>query len=122
MARAFGCPRVVRVNDASELPDDLHGTVGVTAGASAPEALVEAVVARLAPVSGVESAAVTVEEEYFPPPPELRDLLRGLEAALSLLNGVPSPPDESEGATGRALADDRTTAAADVLEQIAALS
>jgi len=122
VARAFGCPRVVRVNDASELPDDLHGTVGVTAGASAPEALVEAVVARLAPVSGVESAAVTVEEEYFPPPPELRDLLRGLEAALSLLNGVPSPPDESEGATGRALADDRTTAAADVLEQIAALS
>ena len=45
VAEAFGCPRVVRVNDASELPDDLSGTVGVTAGASAPEALVEAVVA-----------------------------------------------------------------------------
>ena len=38
VAVAFGCPRVVRVNDASELPDDLSGTVGVTAGASAPEA------------------------------------------------------------------------------------
>ncbi len=115
VAEAFGCPRVVRVNDASELPDDLAGTVGVTAGASAPESLVDAVVAALAPVHGVESAAVTVEEEYFPPPPELRDLLRGLEATLGLLNGAPDgagPPD-------RVLGDDRTTAAADVLEQIA---
>ena len=121
VARAFGCPRVVRVNDASELPDDLSGTVGVTAGASAPEALVAAVVARLAPVSGVESAAVTVEEEYFPPPPELRELLRGLESALSLLNRVPAAPGEVEGSARRVLADDRTTAAADVLEQIAVL-
>jgi 4-hydroxy-3-methylbut-2-enyl diphosphate reductase IspH len=40
VAVAFGCPRVIRVNDADELPDDLAGTVGVTAGASAPEALV----------------------------------------------------------------------------------
>ncbi len=116
VAEAFGCPRVVRVNDASELPDDLFGTVGVTAGASAPEALVEAVVARLAPVSGVESSAVTVEEEYFPPPPELRELLRGLESALRLLNGA---PDDPEGSGLVVLADDRTTAAADVLEQIA---
>jgi 4-hydroxy-3-methylbut-2-enyl diphosphate reductase len=122
VAEAFGCPRVVRVNDASELPDDLSGTVGVTAGASAPEALIEAVVARLAPVSGVESAAVTVEEEYFPPPPELRELLRGLESALSLLNGVPSAPATDAVTARRVLADDRTTAAADVLEQIAGLS
>jgi 4-hydroxy-3-methylbut-2-enyl diphosphate reductase len=122
VAEAFGCPRVVRVNDASELPDDLSGTVGVTAGASAPEALIEAVVARLAPVSGVENAAVTIEEEYFPPPPELRDLLRGLESALSLLNGVPSVPATDAVTARRVLADDRTTAAADVLEQIAGLS
>ena len=115
VAEAFGCPRVVRVNDASELPDDLEGTVGVTAGASAPEALVEAVVARLAPVQGVELATVTVEEEYFPPPPELRELLRGLEAALGLLQGVPDGP----AAGARVLGDDRSTAAADVLEQIA---
>ena len=118
VAEAFGCPRVVRVNDASELPDDLSGTVGVTAGASAPEALVEAVVTALAPRLGVESAAVTVEEEYFPPPPELRELLRGLEAALGLLNSVPSPA----AGPRRVLADDRTTAAADVLEQIASLT
>ena len=92
VAVAFGCPRVVRVNDASELPDDLSGTVGVTAGASAPEALVDAVVERLDPVHGVQRSPVTVEEEYFPPPPELRELLRGLEAALCLVNGVPVGP------------------------------
>ena len=42
VARAAGCARVYRVNAADELPDDLTGTVGVTAGASAPEELVEA--------------------------------------------------------------------------------
>ena len=46
--------RVFRVNGADELPDDLAGTVGVTAGASAPEELVDAVIARLAPADGVE--------------------------------------------------------------------
>ncbi len=122
VAAAFGCPRVVRVNDASELPDDLVGTVGVTAGASAPEALVEAVVARLAPVEGVASEAVTVEEEYFPPPPELRELLRGLETALGLLNSVPRRRAPDHGAAGRVLADDRAMAAADVLERIASLA
>ncbi len=52
VARAGGCPRVLRINEADELPDDLTGTVGVTAGASAPEALVEEVIARLAPRPG----------------------------------------------------------------------
>jgi len=116
VAEAFGCPRVIRVNDADELPEDLHGTVGVTAGASAPEALVHAVVERLAPVHGAQAAPVTVEEEYFPPPPELRELLRGLESALVLLNGAPAGPQEGPGGV---LADDRTTAAADVLERLA---
>jgi 4-hydroxy-3-methylbut-2-enyl diphosphate reductase len=112
VASAFGCPRVVRVNDASELPDDLAGTVGVTAGASAPEALVQAVVDRLAPVHGVESSAVTEEEEYFPPPPELRELVRAVETALGVLHGRPGP-----GGVG-ALDDDRSTGAADVLDRL----
>jgi len=89
VARASGCPRVVRINDATELPGDLAGTVGVTAGASAPDELVTEVVARLAPRQGVEEVHVTEEEEYFPPPPELRDLLRGLVSALSIGLGVP---------------------------------
>jgi 4-hydroxy-3-methylbut-2-enyl diphosphate reductase len=123
VARSFGCPRVIRVNDASELPDDLSGTVGVTAGASAPEALVRAVVDRLAPVHGVESAPVTVEEEYFPPPPELRDLLRGLEAVLALLSGAPGGAEGAvpgpAGPPDQVLAEDRATVAADVLERLA---
>jgi 4-hydroxy-3-methylbut-2-enyl diphosphate reductase len=119
VARSFGCPRVVRVNDASELPDDLSGTVGVTAGASAPEALVDAVVERLAPLHGVERSSVTLEEEYFPPPPELRDLLRGLGSALSLMNGVPSATVDGGETTIGVLAGDRESAASRVLEELA---
>jgi 4-hydroxy-3-methylbut-2-en-1-yl diphosphate reductase len=124
VAVAFGCPRVVRINDASELPDDLSGTVGVTAGASAPEALVQAVVDRLAPIHGVQRSPVTVEEEYFPPPPELREVLRGLELVLNLFNGAPIGPATDTDPVGRetgsrVLADDRGTAASDVLERLA---
>src|SRR4051812_45314939 len=59
LALESGCARVLRINAAEELPDDLHGTVGVTAGASAPEELVEAVIAALAPVEGVEEVRIT---------------------------------------------------------------
>ena len=112
VARAAGCSRVVRVNGPDELPADLTGTVGVTAGASAPEELVWAVVDRLAPAHGVEVVTLTTEEEYFPPPRELRDLLRAAVAAVrvSLL-----APGEDEGV----LADDRTVAASDVLDALA---
>ncbi len=99
VAHASGCARVLRVNEASELPDDLSGTVGVTAGASAPDELVDAVVARLAPSRGVEEVLVTDEDEYFPPPPELRDLLRGLAAALAV--GLMAPAAGVEHRNGR---------------------
>ena len=115
------CPRVLRVNQADELPDDLEGTVGVTAGASAPDELVDAVVARLAPRQGVEEVHVTDEDEYFPPPPELRDLLRGLAGALSL--GLLAPPpaasaDALDAAEGQGPGD-RFVSAADVLAELA---
>ena len=58
--------------------------VGVTAGASAPEELVESVIARLAPRDGVEVVRVTDEDEYFPPPRELRELIPALDAAAAL--------------------------------------
>ena len=89
VARAAGCARVLRVNEADELPDDLEGVVGVTAGASAPEALVAEVISRLSPAEGVTEVAVTTEDEYFPPPPELRELLRSVGSTLSLLAGRP---------------------------------
>ncbi len=84
-AVSAGCTRVLRVNSADEVPEDLSGVVGVTAGASAPEELVDAILAKLAPVSGVELVEVTDEDEYFPPPRELRTLLaeRGLGDALT---------------------------------------
>jgi 4-hydroxy-3-methylbut-2-enyl diphosphate reductase len=103
-----GCPRVLRVNSADELPDDLHGIVGVTAGASAPEELVRAVVDQLAPAEGVELVAMTTEDEYFPPPAELRNLLRGMAAGLSV--GLVAPVD-----VGPLLADDRAVSASVVL-------
>jgi 4-hydroxy-3-methylbut-2-enyl diphosphate reductase len=123
VAAAWGCRRVLRVNEAADLPDDLSGTVGVTAGASAPDELVDAVVARLAPRLGVEEVHVTDEDEYFPPPPELRDLLRGLAAALALGLAAPASPGAEAGPTDptrpEALTGDRHVSAADVLARLA---
>jgi 4-hydroxy-3-methylbut-2-enyl diphosphate reductase len=111
VARASGA-RVVRVNGASELPDDLHGVVGVTAGASAPEELVRGVLERLAPTGGVELVEVTDEDEYFPPPPELRKLLDAAAVAVSFSLFGPLP-------LASALGDDRRVAASDVLDALA---
>ena len=84
VAEAVGCRRVLRVNGAFELPDDLSGTIAVTAGASAPESLVNEVLEALDPRDGVTVTSVTVEDEYFPPPPELREVLKTLSALLDL--------------------------------------
>ena len=43
------------------------------------EELVESVIARLAPRDGVEVVRVTDEDEYFPPPRELRELAAKME-------------------------------------------
>jgi 4-hydroxy-3-methylbut-2-enyl diphosphate reductase len=94
LARESGAQQVFRVNGPDELPGELAGTIGVTAGASAPEELVEAVIARLAPVGGVEEVRITTEDEYFPPPRELRDLLTAVDvlATFSLGGSVPDRP------------------------------
>ena len=84
LALDAGCPRVFRVNSESELPSDLRGTIGVTAGASAPEELVEAVIAKLAPTHGVEEVRITDEDEYFPPPRNLRDLLVAIDVVATV--------------------------------------
>ena len=108
VAAAAGCPRVLRVNSADELPDDLEGVVAVTAGASAPDSLVPQVVGRLNPRDGVHESSVTVEAEYFPPPPELRELLRALGSVTRLmLTGLLDESDPS--------ASDRDYSAAQVL-------
>jgi 4-hydroxy-3-methylbut-2-enyl diphosphate reductase len=113
VARSSGCARVLRVNGPGELPDDLAGVVGVTAGASAPDSIVDAVIEHLAPIHGVESVVVTDEDEYFPPPPELRELLRALSVAVSVLCDVPDEP-------GDPVAADREVYAASVLTGVGA--
>jgi 4-hydroxy-3-methylbut-2-enyl diphosphate reductase len=100
------------VNAASELPDDLTGTVGVTAGASAPEWLVDDVLGALAPEGGCEIVTTVEEDEYFPPPPELRDLLRAVSLAAAVVLGV-APDGKSP------VAADRTVPAARMLARTA---
>ena len=91
VASDTGCPVVLRVDGPDELDLAALGTarvVGVTAGASAPEELVEAVIAKLAPAEGVERVRVTDEDEYFPPPRELRELMPALDTLAALLVGA----------------------------------
>ena len=64
--------------------------MAVTAGASAPESLVNEVLDVLNPIDGVVVTSVTVEDEYFPPPPELREMLKTLSAVLDLALATPS--------------------------------
>ncbi|MEN9504286.1 MAG: 4-hydroxy-3-methylbut-2-enyl diphosphate reductase [Actinomycetota bacterium] len=109
LAVQAGAPRVFRVNSASELPTDLAGTVGVTAGASAPEELVDEVLTLLAPTHGIDVVRVTEEDEYFPPPRQLRELQSSIAAAVTLMNG---------GALGRIAFDDRRVGASEVLAQL----
>jgi 4-hydroxy-3-methylbut-2-enyl diphosphate reductase len=87
LAREAGCERVYRVNVADQVPDDLTGTVGVTAGASAPEELVESVLDRLAPRHGIDVVRITEEDEYFPPPRAIRELQTAIETASTALLG-----------------------------------
>jgi 4-hydroxy-3-methylbut-2-enyl diphosphate reductase len=102
---------VYRINVADQVPDDLDGTVGVTAGASAPEELVESVLARLAPRNGVEVVRITEEDEYFPPPRNIRELQGAIEmASTSLLGG---------SLLARPGLDDRNLPASEVLAALA---
>ena len=111
LARRAGCSRVYRINDPNELPDDLSGIVGVTAGASAPEDLVESVIDRLAPRLGVREVRITDEEEYFPPPRNLRDLL----GAIDVLGAIGLGGDPGD----RAAVNDRSLSASSVLGDLA---
>jgi 4-hydroxy-3-methylbut-2-en-1-yl diphosphate reductase len=118
VAREAGCPVVHRINGAAELDSDAlaHArVVGVTAGASAPEEIVRAVIDRLAPTQGVEAVHVTDEDEYFPPPRELRELMPALDALCAL--GVGGSP-AAASARGGPFTGDRTVDASDTLARL----
>jgi 4-hydroxy-3-methylbut-2-enyl diphosphate reductase len=108
-ATTAGCPRVLRIDRALELPDDLSGTVGVTAGASAPEEVVEEVLARLAPRSGIEEIRAVDEDEFFPLPRELRELVRQLAGTVAVAGLAPMGDPDQGGQPAR---DERRMTAA----------
>jgi 4-hydroxy-3-methylbut-2-enyl diphosphate reductase len=119
VARTAGCPVVVRVDGPDELDIAKLGgahVVGVTAGASAPEDLVQAVIAKLAPTDGVEPVHVTDEDEYFPPPRELRELVPALDGlAAFIVGGDPAAARRRGGP----FSDDRGVDASLVLADLA---
>jgi 4-hydroxy-3-methylbut-2-enyl diphosphate reductase len=114
-ARSAGCPVVLRVDDPSELPGDLTGVVGVIAGASAPEEVVQAVIAHLDPAEGVEEVRAVEEDEYFPLPRELRESIKRL-AAVAAVAGVAPGGDPTVG--GENLPDDRSFSASMALAEL----
>ncbi|MBA3286844.1 MAG: 4-hydroxy-3-methylbut-2-enyl diphosphate reductase [Acidimicrobiia bacterium] len=113
LAQEAGCPLVARVDNPDEVPDEIlrAAVVGVTAGASAPNELVTQVIDRLAPAQGVELVAVTEEDEYFPPPRNLRELQSAVETAATAMLG-------GSRIDGRRM-DDRALSASDVLTALA---
>lgn len=118
VAREAGCERVQRVNTPRELDLGALGDariVGVTAGASAPEELVEAVIGALAPTRGVETVHVTDEDEYFPPPRELRELMGVLDSAAAFCVG--GDPARSRAMAGP-FTDDPSVDASEVLAHL----
>lgn len=98
-----------RIDNAAGIdPAWLEGarTVGVTAGASAPDHLVEEVIDAVRPRDGVELVNVVDEAEYFPLPPSLRQLLGVLGDLISAAFGAPAT---------NVLDDDRTFSATEAL-------
>jgi 4-hydroxy-3-methylbut-2-en-1-yl diphosphate reductase len=82
VAERAGCPRAALVQRASEIDWTLFGSIaslGITAGASAPEVLVEEVIGAFAERYAVNVDTVTTADEdmFFPLP----RALRGSEAA-----------------------------------------
>lgn len=84
VAREHGA-RAERIDDAGDIdPEWLIGveTVGLTAGASAPDHLVQEVVEKIDARFGFELLAVGEEDEYFPLPPQLRSLVNTLSTLV----------------------------------------
>lgn len=70
-------------------------TVGVTAGASAPDHLVQEVIDHLQPRQGFELWSVTEEAEYFPLPPQLRAFVSTLQSLVEAGVTASKPGGES---------------------------
>lgn len=71
--------RIDSADDIDETWLDGVEIIGLTAGASAPDHLVQEVIDRLAPINGFELWRATEEQEYFPLPPQLRSFVATLQ-------------------------------------------
>jgi 4-hydroxy-3-methylbut-2-enyl diphosphate reductase len=106
-----------RIDSANDISDSwLEGksTVGLTAGASAPDHLVQEVIERIAPSQGFELWKVTEEGEYFPLPPQLRSFVITLQNLVEA--GVTAKGHSGDGY----LENDRTWTASEALKLISA--
>ena len=106
-----------RIDSAADIrPEWLEGvvTVGVTAGASAPDHLVQEVIDRLAPTRGFELWSSTEEAEYFPLPPQLRAFVSTLQDLVEAGVTASRPGGES------LLERDREWTATEALDLISA--
>jgi 4-hydroxy-3-methylbut-2-enyl diphosphate reductase len=78
VAERAGCPRAALVQRAADIDWDMFGTIGslgITAGASAPEVLVEEIIDAFAQRYSVSVETVSAAEEgvFFPLPRQLRE-------------------------------------------------
>ena len=83
-----------RIDSAADIDEEWltnATTVGLTAGASAPDHLVQEVIATLDPSSGFELWSSTEEQEYFPLPPQLRAFVTTLQTMVEA--GVTARPN-----------------------------
>lgn len=106
--------RIDSAEDIEEAWLDGKATVGVTAGASAPDHLVQQVIDRVNPVQGFELWKVTEEGEYFPLPPQLRAFVSTLQDLVEA--GVTAKGGTRDGY----LENDRTWTASEALKLISA--
>lgn len=106
-----------RIDSADDIDDSwLEGVsvVGVTAGASAPDHLVQEVIDRINPTAGFELWSSTEEEEYFPLPPQLRAFVTTLQTLVEAGVTASKPGGES------LLERDREWTATEALDLISA--
>ena len=120
VAEKAGCPLVLRIDGPDELDLSALGgarVVGVTAGASAPEDVVLAVVEKLDPRHEVERVYVTDEDEYFPPPRELRELVPAVDSLVAVM--LAGDPVGARGAGGPFVEDRGVDASAALADLVA---
>ena len=87
-----------RIDSAADIEREwLEGvkTVGLTAGASAPDHLVQEVIDHLDPSQGFELWSATREAEYFPLPPQLRAFVSTLQTLVEAGVTASKPGGES---------------------------